>query len=201
MYIIGITGGSGAGKSIAVKTLQTLGAVALDCDAIYHELLMSDAEMITEIKSRFEGVFSGETIDRKKLGEIVWNDPQSLRDLNKITHRFIINEVNKRIDTYRAQGSKIAAIDAIALIESGQSDLCDVVIGITAPPEKRLSRIMERDDIAQEYAQKRISAQQPDSYYINNCDHILENTHGTPSEFESKCKEFFSQLIRRIDHE
>jgi len=197
MYIIGITGGSGAGKTVAIQALQTLGALTLDCDAIYHELLINSEDMKAAIMARFKDVLTNGTIDRKKLGEIVWNDPNSLQELNAITHGFINNEVDKRIEAFNEQGGKTAAIDAIALIESGKSNKCDVVIGVTAPLEKRLSRIMKRDEITEESAQKRINAQQQDSYYINNCDHILENAYDTQAEFENKCIEFFSQLMKK----
>ena len=199
MYIIGITGGSGAGKSIAMQALKTLGALTLDCDAIYHELLIDSTQMKTAIRTRFNDVLTDGVIDRKKLGEIVWSEPESLHDLNAITHSFINDEVDKRIDVFKTQGGKIAAIEAIALIESGKSSKCDVVVGITAPVEKRLSRIIKRDNITIEYAKKRINAQQQDSYYIDNCDYILGNIYDTHPEFENKCIEFFEELMRRTD--
>ena len=196
VYTIGITGGTGAGKSLAVKALEKLGALALDCDEIYHELLLSSLEMRAEIEATYDNVTTENVVDRKKLGEIVWNDPLSLQKLNHITHGFVNSEMERRIRAFKNQGGKVAAIDAIALIESGQSDRCDVVVGVTAPEEKRLSRIMNRDNLTREHAQMRISAQQPESYYIKNCDHILENTFDTQAGFEEKCTEFFKNLIR-----
>jgi len=197
MLIIGITGGTGSGKTIAVHALQTLGALALDCDEIYHELLLSSVDMKAEIEAHFENVSTDGAIDRQKLGEIVWNDPASLQELNIITHKYVNSEIERRINTFIARDGKIAAVDAIALIESGQSSKCDIVVGVIAPPEKRLTRIMKRDKLTKEYAQMRINAQQPDSYYTKNCDYILENTYDTQTEFEDKCLEFFNEMIRR----
>jgi len=194
MFIIGITGGIGAGKSTAVQALQSIGALALDCDEIYHGLLLSSTEMRAEIEARFGDVSANGIIDRRKLGEIVWNDPASLRDLNMITHKYVSKVIEQRIDSFRTQGEKLAAIDAIALIESGQSKKCDIVIGVISPHEKRLSRIMVRDDLTREQAEKRISAQQPESYYRENCDYILDNTYETQADFEEKCVEFFKKL-------
>jgi len=195
MYIIGITGGTGAGKSSAVKALQALGAVALDCDAIYHEILLSNTDMKAEIEAQFDGVSIDGEISRSKLSEIVWNHPGSLQKLNTITHKYMDLEISKRINILKQQNTDIAAIDAIALIESGQNKRCDITVGVAAPKEKRLARIMQRDNLTREHALKRINAQQSESFYHEKCDHILENVYDTEAEFEDKCKSFFEALL------
>jgi len=201
MYIIGITGGTGAGKSTVVKALQAFGAEALDCDMIYHKLLFNNAEMISEIEASFRDVSKDGRIDRHKLGEIVWNDPALLKKLNNITHKYVDDEIKKSIAFFESQGVKKIAIDAIALVESGQSKKCDIVIGVLAPHEKRVSRIMSRDSITREYAQMRVNAQQQDSFYQNNCDYILENVYNTQADFEEKCVEFLRYVLKEKCHE
>jgi len=196
MFIIGITGGTGAGKTTVVQTLQSFGALALDCDKIYHDLLLSSTEMKAEIEARFSDVSRDGIIDRKKLGEAVWKDPAALGDLSAITHRFVDSELELRIISFKAQGGELVAIDAIALIESRQSEKCDVVIGVIAPQDKRLSRIMERDNLTEEKALMRINAQQKESFYRENCDYILENIYDTEAEFNEKCKDFFIELLK-----
>ena len=195
MYIIGITGPTGAGKASALQALKALGALILDCDEIYHEMLLSNTEMTAEIEARFKGALTKGKIDRHKLGKQVWDDPAALRELNKITHSYIIGEVDHRISSFEAQGGFVAAIDAIALIESGQSERCDTVVGVIAPAQARVSRIMKRDRLTSEQARSRICAQQQDSYYKENCDYILENTFETQEEFKQECTEFFKKLI------
>ena len=197
MYIIGITGSTGSGKTTAMQALQTFGALALDCDEIYHELLSSNPDMKEEIEARFDNILTEGKIDRKKLGAIVWNEPVALKDLNEITHKFVSSELDHHIASFEAQGGNLAAIDAIALIESGQSRRCDIVVGVLAPEEKRLSRIMKRDSLTAELAQMRIDAQQRDSFYRENCDHILENIYDTQEKFENKCKEFFKEILMK----
>jgi len=195
MYIIGITGGTGAGKSSAVKALESFGAAALDCDAVYHTMLQNSVEMKAEIEKQFDNVSIDGEISRKKLSEIVWNNPGSLLKLNAITHKFMDLEIDKRINELKQQDIKTVVIDAIALIESGQNKKCDITIGIAAPKEKRLSRIMQRDNLTKEHALKRINAQQPESFYHEKCDYILENAYDSEEEFEAKCKVFFENLL------
>jgi len=193
MLVIGITGGSGAGKSTLMQALKATGALALDCDEIYHELLLCNEEMIAQIESRFKEVVVNGVIDRKKLGDAVWSNPSALSDLNQITHKYVIDEVNRRIISFNEQGGSVVAIDAIALIESGQSQRCDIVIGVTAPDENRIERIIKRDALTIQQAKMRITAQQPESFYKENCDYILENTCASPTEFLAQCNEFFKQ--------
>jgi dephospho-CoA kinase len=196
MQIIGITGGTGAGKTSAIKALQALGAMVIDCDEVYHELLMSNAEMIKEIKAAFTDVAGDGEIDRRKLGEIVWNNPEALLKLNSITHKYVNDEINRRINSFKKQGTCIVSIDAIALIESGQGKRCNIIVGITAPQANRIMRIMKRDNISKDYAQARINAQKPESFFSDNCDYILENSCNTQEEFEEKCIRFFKGIIQ-----
>jgi len=196
MFIIGITGGTGAGKTTVVRALESFGALPLDCDAIYHELLLVNVEMRTEIEARFSGVSTNGLIDRKKLGEAVWSDPTALRDLGAITHKFVSSELDRRIHSFKSQGGVLVALDAIALIESRQSEKCDIVVGVIAPQDKRLSRIMARDNLTEEHALMRINAQHNESFYRENCNYILENVYDTEAEFAIKCKEFFKELLK-----
>jgi len=195
LFIIGITGGTGAGKTSALRALKALGALVLDCDAIYHELLVDNTDLKNDIETRFNGVLTDGMIDRKKLGEIVFSDPTALLELNSITHKYISDEIAQRLENWSAQGGTLAAVDAIALIESGRAKKCNVVVGVTAPTETRIARIMKRDAITREQAEKRIAAQKSDSYYIENCDYMLEGKYSTSKEFEENCKEFFKKLL------
>ena len=184
--IFGITGGTGCGKTTALKAIEALGGTVLDCDAIYHELLKTDEALLSAIENRFPGVVENGQLQRKKLGAIVFNDAQALLDLNAITHAAIRTEVERRL----ADAPKLAAIDAIELFDSGLAQLCDTTVAIVAPLEDRVRRLMKRDGISAEYARARIAAQKSEAWFRSHCDHILENT-GNIDAFATTCIDFF----------
>ena len=187
--IIGITGGTGCGKTTALQAFGELGGIVLDCDAIYHRLLATDCALLSAIESRFPGVAEDGVLDRKKLGNIVFADKIALNDLNKITHSAVKNEVLRRLQCAPA----LAAIDAIALFEGNLSSLCDVTVAVTAPKEARIARLMQRDGISEEYARKRIEAQPSNADFAALCHHTLEN-NGDICAFRSKCLAFLSRF-------
>ena len=184
--IFGITGGTGCGKTTALKAIEALGGIVLDCDAIYHELLKNDPSLLAAIETRFPGVVEDGQLARKKLGAIVFNDPQALQDLNAITHAAIKAEVERRL----TPAPKLAAIDAIELFSSGLADLCDRTVAITAPTEDRVKRLMVRDNISEDYARARIAAQKDAAWFQEHCDHLLENDTSMDA-FATKCIDFF----------
>jgi dephospho-CoA kinase len=187
--IIGITGGTGSGKTTLLHLLEQQGVLVLDCDAIYHELLTSSPALLAAIESRFPGTVEGGRLQRKKLGTIVFSDETALHDLNKITHSAIHAEVRQRLEIHPAH----AAIDAIALFESGMDSLCDVTVAVTAPADVRLQRLMARDCISAEYAQKRMDAQPSEDWFRSKCNYTLEN-NGTEADFHAKCLAFLQEL-------
>ena len=184
--IFGITGGTGCGKTTALKAIESLGGLVLDCGAIYHELLKTDPSLLGSINSRFPGVVENGELQRKKLGAIVFADPQALLDLNAITHAAVKAEVERRLETAPA----LAAIDAIELFDSGLASLCDATVAIVAPLEDRVQRLMVRDNISEAYARARIAAQKDESWFRAHCDAVLEN-NGEKDAFATKCVDFF----------
>lgn len=187
--IIGITGGTGSGKTTLLQLMAEAGVLVLDCDAIYHELLSTDPSLLSAIESRFPGTVENGQLLRKKLGNIVFFDENALSELNKITHAAIHAEVLRRLESSPAH----AAIDAINLIQSGMSKLCDVTVAVHAPADVRLRRLMERDGISEEYARSRICSQPTSDWYQQHCDYTLEN-NGTQADFRSKCLAFLQEL-------
>lgn len=187
--IIGITGGSGCGKTTALNVIKGMGGLILDCDTIYHHLLKTDVQMLSAIDARFPGTVEAGILDRKKLGSIVFADEKALLDLNAITHSAVKKEVLRQLESK----PKLAAIDAIGLFEGGLAELCDVTVAIVAPEEDRVRRLMARDGISEEYARSRIAAQHSEDWFRAHCDHVLEN-NGKLDAFATKCVAFFKSL-------
>jgi dephospho-CoA kinase len=187
--ILGITGGTGCGKTTLLKLIEAQGGLILDCDIIYHELLSSDASMLATIDARFPGTVEGGQLNRKKLGSIVFADPSALQELNRITHAAVKQEVLRRLET----APDLAAIDAIGLFEGGLAELCDATVAVTAPEEMRITRLMQRDQISEDYARHRIRAQHDENWFREKCDHMLVND-STFDAFRANCLAFLSQL-------
>ena len=187
--IIGITGGTGSGKTTLLNMIRQQGGMVLDCDAIYHHLLQRDTVLLDAIEARFPGVVEDGKLNRKKLGAIVFADSEALRDLNRITHGAVKQEVLCQLNA----APELAAIDAIGLFEGGLAELCHVTVAVTAPEALRIRRLMARDGISEDYARSRIAAQHSDRWFREKCDIILEND-GTQQQFQDKCLAFLQGL-------
>lgn len=198
MIVIGITGGTGAGKSTLLSELESMGACAIDCDKLYHELTYDSREMLREIECEFCGVVKDECLDRKALGKIVFGNVEALTRLNAITHKYVSMEVEKRLSEAEKLEKTLAAVDAIALIESSLSEKCDVVVGVLSKSEIRIARIMAREGLSEEYARLRVFAQKPDEFFIENCDIVLNNDYDTENEFRAECRKLIDKIIEKI---
>ena len=197
--VLGLTGGTGAGKTSALNAIRELGGEIIDCDAVYHEMLDNDQELRNTINAAFPGVFGADgKLNRQKLGQEVFAKKERLDKLNAIVFRFLIPELERRLDS---APDGLYAIDAINLIESGLDRLCDRTIAVTAPTELRVRRIMARDNISEQYARLRISAQKPDEFYRSKCDLELNNGAETAETFQREAKLFFERLVESLREE
>lgn len=194
--LLGITGPTGAGKTSALRALEKLGACVLDCDAVYHEQLRSDAALRGAITDAFGDVFGADgLLDRQKLGNIVFSDPAALEKLNTIIYAHLPRALRQRAD---ASGADVVALDAINLIESGLGALCRRTVAVLAPADVRAARIMARDGIPEEYARLRIAAQKNDDFYRAHCTDVLWNDAPTSEIFERQAGEFFGRLLQEL---
>lgn len=194
MKLIGITGGTGCGKSTALNVLGEMGALIIDGDRVYHELLKTSTEMLDEINDRFPGTVKDGVLDRRALGAIVFSDEDALLDLNRITHAYVDRESLRRMRQHAMNGGTAAALDAIELLTCETGKLCKIKLAVTAPVETRAKRIMARDGIDMERAMLRIKAQKPDSYFTDNCTYTLVNDAGQ-DDFRVKCEKFFKEIL------
>jgi len=197
VIVIGITGPTGSGKTTALQCIEARGGCVLDLDAVYHGLLKTDKAMLAAIDARFPGVIREGALDRKALGNIVFADAEALKDLSAITGRFILAETDRLLKEAEENSIPVAAIDAINLLEGDLPKKCHHTIAVTAPVEVRVKRLMVRDDISEEYARLRISAQKPAEYFEERCDHTLRNEASSPEEFRVQCQQLIDEIITK----
>ncbi len=171
--VLGITGGSGSGKSQVCKLLASMGAEIIDADEIGHEIT-SREDVLREITVEFgSGVINSDgTLNRRALGSIVFNSKKALETLNIITHKKIFDEIEKRLSESRAE---VVAIDAAVLKTTKIKNVCDFIIAVVAPMNMRLSRIMQRDSLSEEQAKARIASQMSDAEYAHGVDFVILN--------------------------
>ena len=196
--IIGITGPTGAGKTTALNEVKRLGGAVIDCDAVYHELLESDSALQKKLEELFGPLRGSDgAIDRKKLGAIVFGDPEKLELLNNVAQTATVEKTRELVTECERQGKPLAAIDAIALLESGLKELCHATVAVLAPPEVRVGRIMAREGISEEYAWSRVRAQKPDDYFRQGCDYVLVNDCAGPEEFGVRARALLQTILNQ----
>ena len=195
--IIGITGTSGSGKSTAAQYLKNLGAYVIDCDEIYHRLTNSCRQMKEELCERFgSDIYSGDALNRRKLADIVFSDSHALQDLNSITHKFVMEELEKELDNAERIHTNIVVVDAPALFESGADALCDKIVALISGNNEKTRRIMQRDNISEDNALQRLSSQKSDEFFVKNADIIIENNSSEEDYFE-KLHTLYTQLSEK----
>ncbi len=174
--VIGITGGSGCGKSYISKKLMERGFLVVDADVSARVVMEKGHPCLAETAAHFgEQILKNGELDRKKLAEIVFSDEASLKKLNEITHKYILADIYDKIE--KGKGETVF-VDGAVLIESGIK--CDMMIGVLADKEVRKNRIVSRDGLSETEADRRIGAQQEDSFYIDRCDFVFYNNGSEP---------------------
>jgi len=194
LRVVGVTGGTGTGKTTALEVLSDMGALVIDADAVYHEMCSQNAKMLGQIEARFPGTVENGALQRKKLGAVVFNDQKALEDLQAITDAFVDGEICRRMANHAAAGGKWAAVDAIDVVGTSLARYFCATVGVTAPVELRAERITARDGISREYALMRIHAQRPDSFFEENCDYCVRND-GSVEQFHDRCKNTFKRIL------
>ena len=192
--VIGFTGPTGAGKTSALRALERLGGLVLDCDAVYHDLLRTDGSLRDAITGAFGQVFAPDgTLDRQRLGTVVFSDPAALDTLNRIIYARLPCELLRRMDESSAP---VVGIDAINLVESGLCRLCRRTVAVLAPSEQRVRRIMARDGIPEEYARLRVQAQKDDGFYRTHCTDTLFNDCADAAAFEDAAYAALHRILK-----
>ena len=177
MRVIGLTGGIGAGKTEVAKTLEALGAAIINADLLGHEVYRPRTEGWGEIVEEFgDGILtSSEEVDRRRLAEIVFNDPAALRRLNEIVHPRIYTMIEERIENLSQKGQKVAVVEAALLVEANWIPLVDEVWAVTTAEQEAIRRLLVSRQMNEEAVRARIRSQIPREDRIQNADVVIDN--------------------------
>jgi len=190
--LIGITGGSGSGKSVVASEFENAGCKVIDCDKISRNITLPGKPALIEIEKAFgsEYIDSEGNLLRKKLGSLVFSNPDALDTLNKIINTYISRAVSKEIS---AENAPILCLDAPLLIEYGMDEICDVVIVVISDKENRIRRIRLRDSLSLEDAKNRINSQPDEEFYVSKADIVIYN-NSTEEQFVKEIKKIINKL-------
>ncbi len=198
MKVIGLTGGIGSGKSTVSRFLAELGAVIIDTDKVGHEAFQPDTDLWREVIAAFgtEVLKPNGEIDRHKLGEMVFGNPEQLSRLNQIMHPRIYDMVKAQIEDYRRRGVEVVVVEVPLLIEADWAPLVDEVWVTVAPEATVLKRLLERSSLSREESSARIRSQLPLEERTKHADVVL-NTDCSLDEVKTKIKEQWERLNTR----
>lgn len=195
MKIIGITGTSGSGKTTLSRILNEREDVkVIDADKVVKEMSIPGTEYLDSIKSTFGNnyFFSDGNLNRKELAQKIYTDSDARENLNKLTFKYVVNEILERIKNINNEKIKIVVIDAPLLFESGLEECCDYVVSLIADEDLKIKRICKRDNIDEETAKCRLNIQNEDSYYIEKSDFIIYNTKNC--DLKSEIEKIFMSI-------
>lgn len=180
MIVAGLTGGICCGKSTVSKVFLKEGFPVIDADIISREVVTPNSVGLALLVRQFglDILLKDGSLNRRKLGEIVFQDQRQLNQLNAIMRPLINSEIIKQIKEYEVAGHKICIVDAALIIETLQADKFRPLIVVLCKPETQLKRLMDRNMLTQEEALRRIQAQMPSEQKASYADLII-NTDGT----------------------
>ena len=197
MKIIGLTGGIASGKSTVSRALQDLGAIIIDADEVAHAIIEPGKPAWEDIVEHFgtEVLNPDQTIDREKLGAIVFNDPARLQVLNQITHPRVGEQFKQMIKNIKSQQSDaVLFIEVPLLYETHMDRICDEVWVVWVDEETQIQRLMKRDGLSREDALKRIDAQMSLDEKAKRADVVIDNSFSIEETIETATK-YYNNII------
>ena len=195
IHIAGLTGMSGAGKTTACAVFARAGFCVIDCDIVARRVVDRGKPALAEIAAAFsDDVITPEgTLDRAKMGSIVFSDAEKLKLLDRIIYPYITFYLAAAVRELSRFGGNMIMLDAPTLFESGADIMCDVIVSVTADVKLCAERIMKRDGISREKAEARLSAQHDAAFFRQNSRYCVENG-GDIADFEKRLAETASAV-------
>ncbi len=196
MLKVGLTGGIACGKTVVRRRLEELGVPTLDADAVVHRLLQAGTDVTRRIARSFgkEVIASDGSVDRKVLGAKVFGDGEARKKLNSIVHPGVWREIERFFEERERASDPVAVVDAALMIETGSYRRYDRLVVVHCRPELQLERLMARDGISREDAERRIRSQMPIEEKLPFAN-VLVDTSGSIEETLRQADDLASELL------
>lgn len=200
VHLFGLTGGIASGKSVVAARLRDRGVPVIDADKLAREAVLPGTDALKAIVSTFgpEVLLGDGSLDRKKLGAIVFADETKRKALNAIVHPAVSMLTFARSKELRDEGEALVAYEAALIVENGVADAFRPLVVVSAPDDVQITRMMARDGITEDEAKARLRAQMPLAEKIAKADYVIENT-GSMADVERRTDEVLATLCTRLD--
>jgi len=198
LFLVGLVGRAGSGKSTVARALERDGAVVIDADALGHEVTAEDQAVRAALSAEYgDDVYGPAGLDRARVAAVVFRDPAARERLNRLVHPRIVDRIRSRLDGLRADGFHgTVVVDAALLLDWGFERECDAVIAVTAPRDAQLERLRAQRGWSDAEAARRLDAQRPAEQFAALADATLVND-GTPAELERNALAALERLRAR----
>lgn len=204
VMVVGLTGQTGSGKTTVCRIFKENGFAVINADMVSRDVVEKGKPCLSELAEIFGNEIIAEdgSLNRKKLGTIVFSDKSKLEILNSICYPYITGEILKRIRTLADNNQKLILLDAPTLFESRADDFCEIIISVIARQEKRLERIMKRDGLSEADALKRINSQHDEQFFKENSEFIIKNNkdlnnlNSIAKEVSDKVWDFYNKNVK-----
>ncbi|MGN0696160.1 MAG: dephospho-CoA kinase [Oscillospiraceae bacterium] len=196
MTVVGLTGQSGSGKTAVSAGFAEAGFMVINADMLARQVMEKGQPCLEETVRHFGGeiLLPDGSLDRKRLGKIVFSDRIRLDELNEICYKYINRMVEDMISGYADRGEEYVLLDAPTLFEAGEDKLCDVIVSVTADKELRLKRVTERDKISESAAEERFNSQHDLEFFRSRSDYVIEN-NGSLEELKNRAEDIIKLIM------
>ena len=196
MLVIGLTGGIGSGKSTVSVMLAELGAPILNADLVGHEAYLPHQNVWQVVVEAFgRGILNErEEVDRRKLGALVFEDPEALKRLNQIVHPWMYRRMEGLLQDLKHRGTQVVVLEAAVLIEAGWAPLVDQVWVTVASDENVVKRLQARNGLTEEQVLSRIKTQMPSEERLRHANAVID-TNGTVEEVRAQVRQLWNVKV------
>jgi dephospho-CoA kinase len=197
MFVIGLTGGIGSGKSEVTRKLQELGAEVIDADRVGHQAYTPHTEAWEAVVAAFgQGILQPNSeVDRRKLGAIVFADPKELARLNSIMHPRMFKMIQGQLEAMRARGVRVAVVEAAILIEAQWTPLTDEVWVVASDEAVVVQRVKQRNNLPEEEILRRIRSQLSNQQRARHATVLIEN-NGSLEELSQHVQKLWDSRVQ-----